>query len=109
MIISSSAGSSPVTTGDYQPGDVLGSKYTVRELLGRGTTGATYKVRHMPFVLCLAVLILSGCYNGWPIPAVCRQVQWCTQAACLHAANTASTPLVLLRHTLGPCLLARAR
>ena len=33
-----------MTTGDYQLGDLLGSKYTVRKLLGRGSTGATYKV-----------------------------------------------------------------
>lgn len=31
--------------GKLQPGDVVGWKYTVRELLNRGSTGATYRVR----------------------------------------------------------------
>ena len=30
--------------GDYKPGDVLGSKYTIIETLGRGSSGVTYKV-----------------------------------------------------------------
>jgi len=44
VTVSSSADSQPATMGDYQPGDLLGGKYIVRELLGRGSTGATYKV-----------------------------------------------------------------
>ena len=53
------AGGGPATTSDYQPGDLLGGIYTVRELLGRGTTGATYRVSpHAP-----------GCKCRWIIPA----------------------------------------
>ncbi len=31
--------------GEHLPGDLLGGNYTVREVLGRGSTGVTYKVR----------------------------------------------------------------
>ena len=32
--------------GDYQPGDVLGGKYKVQGVMGRGSNGVTYRVRH---------------------------------------------------------------
>ncbi len=34
-----------VWSGDYRAGDVLGGKYTVLEVMGRGSNGVTYKVR----------------------------------------------------------------
>ena len=37
--------------GDYKPGDVLG-KYRVLEVIGRGSNGVTYKVRHRLATLC---------------------------------------------------------
>ncbi|CAK0784475.1 hypothetical protein CVIRNUC_007679 [Coccomyxa viridis] len=33
----------PVWTGDYQPGDVLGGKYKVQGVMGRGSNGVTYR------------------------------------------------------------------
>ena len=33
--------------GEHLPGDLLGGKYTVQDVLGRGSTGITYKVRRM--------------------------------------------------------------
>ena len=32
--------------GDYQPGDVLGGKYKVQGVMGRGSNGVTYRVWH---------------------------------------------------------------
>ena len=32
------------SAGDYSPGDVLGQKYTVVEVIGRGSNGVTYRV-----------------------------------------------------------------
>lgn len=34
----------PVLTGDYSPGDILGDKYHVKGVIGRGSNGVTYKV-----------------------------------------------------------------
>ncbi len=34
----------PLCAGDYRAGDVLGGKYTVLEVMGRGSNGVTYKV-----------------------------------------------------------------
>ena len=33
-----------MTAGDYQPGDVLGGKYKVLGVMGRGSNGITYRV-----------------------------------------------------------------
>ena len=32
------------SAGDYSPGDVLGQKYTVVEVIGRGSNAVTYRV-----------------------------------------------------------------
>lgn len=38
--------------GDYRPGDILGGKYEVLEVMGRGSNGVTYKVS-MHIVQCV--------------------------------------------------------
>ncbi|KAK9809971.1 hypothetical protein WJX72_002794 [[Myrmecia] bisecta] len=47
-----------IWTGDHKPGDVLGGKYTVQEVLGRGSTGVTYKAKE-PDGKVVAVKALS--------------------------------------------------
>ena len=39
------------STGDYSPGDVLGEKYTIIEIIGRGSNGVTYKVTSLTWSL----------------------------------------------------------
>lgn len=33
------------SAGDYSAGDLLGGKYRVQEVIGRGSSGVTYRVR----------------------------------------------------------------
>ncbi len=43
----------------YQPGDVLGGKYIMRDLLGRGSTGGMYRVRSLLRLACPRTTFLA--------------------------------------------------
>ncbi len=75
--------------GEHLPGDLLGGKYTVRDVLGRGSTGITYKVRRTLETLeTYGTAFLQQCpASGWR----CRQ-------SLLNACSGGSTVWSLIIH-----------
>ena len=63
---SNESGEACPTAGDYRPGDVVGGKYEVVDIMGRGSNGVTYKALD-PDGRAVAVKALSlrSMTGGW--------------------------------------------
>jgi len=71
-----------------QPGDVLGGRYVIDKVLGRGGFGVVFKARHLEIDRAVAVKALLATYASRDHTAVKRFRREAQIAASLHYPNT---------------------